>query len=296
MINCLFPKPDVRLACPPDSAGALDCDGDGHFGLEDVFCCARAMLGGGRPEPGTDSLRAEPGVALRFGLPREVGDGTLEVPLDLASLEGAHVAAARIDIAYPDARYEVVGVVFDPIASTWWRLVDSAPGRVRLALLDLSGLAYDPPAMAGHPGTALLRLRLRPGATAGGELSIAEHDFAAGDGVTITTPNADARLELGPIGRVALSAPRPNPFAASTTLALTLPVAGAVDVGVYNAAGRRVATLLRDSGAAAGVYMLGWNGTDEGGRRAVGGVYFVRVVTGAGDTARKLLFLPGTAR
>ena len=299
MVGCLSPPPNDPLVCPP--LQQLDCDASGTFDLDDVFCCGRAMLGSPDPnQPPPDSLRNAPEVALRFGMPRDVGGGQLEVPLSFAGLDVAGVAAARVELAYPDARYEVVGVTFDGPLAAWWTFHKVDGGRIRMALLDLSGLPERP----GVPddvrrsavASALVTLRLRPGASAGGELAVAGHDFAAGDGVTLSTPNAEARLELGASGRVFLSAPRPNPFGASTAFALTLPVAGPVDVGVFDVAGRRVATLLRESSAVAGVYALAWNGSDDARGQAVGGVYFVRVVTGAGEVSRKLLFLPGGTR
>ena len=278
----------------------LDCDSDQDFDLDDLFCCVRHMLGGdGGGDPPPDSLlREAPGITARFDLPRPATDGSIEVPLMLEGLAAAGVAAARLDVAYPDARYEVVGVSFEGLPTSWWTLHEAAPGRVRLALVNLAGnvpvpLAEVPPSLLG---SVVLRLRLKAGATAGGELAVAAHDFAAGDGITLVTPNAGARLAMGSVGRVALSAPRPNPFTATASFALTLPVAGPVDVGVFDVAGRRVATLLRESNAAAGVHTLTWNGAEAGGARAAGGVYFVRVVGAQGDTSRKLLFLPGSAR
>ena len=150
----------------------------------------------------------------------------------------------------------------------------------------------------GGETRAILRLRLRAGATPGGELSVAAHDFAAGDGVGLTTPNASPRLALAAdgTGGIALSAARPNPFTGSTAFALTVPTAGAIDVAVFAANGRRVATLLRESAAAAGVYDLAWDGRQDAGGRAPAGVYFVRVVGGAADASRKVLYLPGAAR
>jgi hypothetical protein len=300
MIGCLYPPPnaDPSLAC--NDSTALDCNASGGLDLDDVFCCARHMLGGDGPGPVPgDTTRAAPDVALRFGLPRDVGDGTIEVPLSFEGLEAAGVAAARVDLAYPDARYEVVEVTFDGPLADWWTFHKVDGSRLRLALLDLSGLP-DRPAVPSDVhaagASAHLTLRLRPGASPGGELVVSGHEFAADDGVILSTPNAETRLALGSSGLVLLSAARPNPFGAHTTFALTLPAAGPVDVGVFDVAGRRVATLLRESSAVAGVYTLGWNGTDDTRGRAVGGVYFVRVVTGAGEVSRKLLFLPGGTR
>jgi hypothetical protein len=95
--------------------------------------------------------------------------------------------------------------------------------------------------------------------------------------------------------RVTLSAARPNPFAAMTTFTLTLSTPGGVDIGVFDVAGRRVATLLREQ-ATAGIHAVSWNGEVQGGRRAPAGVYFVRVHTqGGGATSRKVLLVTAGA-
>lgn len=298
MINCLSPPSNARLACPVDSlAGTLDCDRNGTFDLDDVFCCVRSMLGGDGPPDSTGGLREAPEIAVRFGMPQQASDGTLEVPLRFGGWSA--VAAARLDIAYPDARYELLGVTFADTPASWWTMHDASSGHARLAILDLGALGgVGPVTLGGGETRALLRLRLRDGATAGGELSVASSDFAAGDGIGLTTPNASPRLALagGNGTGIALSAAWPNPFTGSTAFALTVPTAGALDVAVFAANGRRVATLLRESAATAGVYDLVWDGRQDAGGRAPAGVYFVRVVTGPADTSRKVLYLPGGAR
>lgn len=299
MVGCMQLSEPAACSVPFDR---LDCDGDQAFDLDDLFCCVRHMLGGdGGGEPPPDSLRREePGIMARFDLPRPAADGSIEVPLVLEGLAAAGVAAARLDVAYPDARYDVVGVSYPGLPSPWWTLHETAPGRVRVALINLSGTGDLPVPTADPPsslaGSIVLHLRLKAGATDGGELAVAAHDFAAADGIILVTPNAGARVAMASVGRVALSAPRPNPFAATASFALTLPVAGPVDVGVFDVAGRRVATLMRESNANAGVHTLTWNGAEAGGARAARGVYFVRVVGAQGDTSRKILFLPGGTR
>lgn len=295
MVYCLAPPENVRLMCP--DLNVLDCDGNGAFELGDVFCCARRMLGGTGGEPPPDSLRRDaPRITVGFGLPRSLEGGLLEVPVRFEGMAG--VAAARVDVAYPDARYEVVDVAFATAPPSWWTLHEVGAGRIGLAVLDLGGLGGTEPIPANAPesGVALLRLRLRPGATAGGEIALAAHDFATADGMALDTPNAEARLDLAALGRVALSPARPNPFGATTSFTLTLPEEGAVDAAVFDALGRRVATLMRETRAAAGVYTLRWDGAADDGTRAAGGVYFVRIAAAHGATAKKVLFLPGTAR
>ena len=283
--------------CPVDSlGGALDCDGDAVFDLDDVFCCVRSMLGGD-DSPDSTGTREVPEIAVRFGVPQPAEDGTLAVPLLLDGM--SIVAAARLDVAYPDARYELVDVTFADQPASWWTLHEGSAGHARLAILDLGALGGqdDLGSIRLHPGAprAILRLRLRDGAAPGGELAVASSDFAAADGVGLRTPNASPRLALAGGSGIALSAARPNPFGGATSIALTLPVAGPVDVAVFAASGRRVATLLREGAAPAGVYDLAWDGRMEAGGRAPAGVYFVRVVTGPAGASRKVLYLPGGA-
>ena len=298
MVNCLHPPSNVRLACTDSTGAVFDCDGDHDFDLADVFCCARRMLGGAPGGEGDSLRRDAPEIALRFGVPTAGTDGTLEVPLSFDGMAG--VAAGRFDVTYPDARYEVVDVTIAGAPASWWTIHDITPGRVGIALLDLAGMAgAGMGTTASEPiggAVATIRLRLRAGAAAGGELAVAAHDFAAADGYVLVTPNAAPRVALGSVGRVALSVAQPNPFGTSTSIALTLPEAGPADVAVFNAAGRRVATLLHAAHAAAGVYPLSWNGADDSGGRVAGGVYFVRVIGGTGNVSRKLLFLPGGVR
>jgi len=79
-------------------------------------------------------------------------------------------------------------------------------------------------------------------------------------------------------GDARLFMPRPNPFAASTRVQFLLAREEAVDVTVFDVAGRRVATLL-DGVRGAGTHVAAWHGTLDGGAPAPAGVYFVRLTT-----------------
>jgi hypothetical protein len=73
---------------------------------------------------------------------------------------------------------------------------------------------------------------------------------------------------------------RPNPFRGATTIRVELAAPGTVDLSVYDAAGRRVATLL-EGARAAGSHEAVWNGVALTGRRAPSGVYFARLRAGS---------------
>jgi hypothetical protein len=64
----------------------------------------------------------------------------------------------------------------------------------------------------------------------------------------------------------------------SSTVRLGIPIAGRVQVGVYDVAGRKV-RLLADRVFSAGEHTLTWDGADDDGRPVARGVYFVRSST-----------------
>lgn len=97
-------------------------------------------------------------------------------------------------------------------------------------------------------------------------------------------PDGDCALKitviaLAGVGRgVAQDAPMayPNPFRSGTTVRLTLPAAGPVQLAVHDLAGRKVRTL--GSGEwAAGAHEVRWDGLDESGAPVARGAYFVRL-------------------
>jgi len=68
----------------------------------------------------------------------------------------------------------------------------------------------------------------------------------------------------------------PNPFSASTVIAVTVPERGVYSVSIYNAQGMRVATLAQGM-MEKGTLPLSWNGTDERGVSLPSGTYFCRL-------------------
>jgi hypothetical protein len=86
---------------------------------------------------------------------------------------------------------------------------------------------------------------------------------------------------------VALSAPVPNPSRGRARLTLELAAPGRVEVGVFDASGRRVRTLVSGR-LEAGRHPIAWDGVDATGTSAPAGVYFVRA-TASDDTARQRL-------
>jgi hypothetical protein len=87
-----------------------------------------------------------------------------------------------------------------------------------------------------------------------------------------------------------LTAVFPNPFAAATRLAYTLPQGGRHRLDIYDVRGRRV-LVLSDGIQPAGRYAVGWDGRDERGHELPSGVYFFRLEAGDYVEARKVVLV-----
>jgi len=99
-------------------------------------------------------------------------------------------------------------------------------------------------------------------------------------GGTVDVPDAGAGVSL---------AVYPNPFNPRATLRLSAPAAGPARLDVFDAAGRRVRSLLAGD-VPAGSREVVWDGLDGAGRAAPAGVYFaVAEVAGGRSTARLTL-------
>jgi hypothetical protein len=83
----------------------------------------------------------------------------------------------------------------------------------------------------------------------------------------------------------------PNPFTARTRIDFDLPAGGAVQVGVFDATGRLVRTLLERVELPPGRHGLTWTGHDDFGRRLGAGVYFVRLRTGRETLVQRAILL-----
>ncbi len=83
----------------------------------------------------------------------------------------------------------------------------------------------------------------------------------------------------------------PNPFNPRTTLSYDVPREGRVDLSVYDAAGRRVRTLVAEGSHARGRFTVEWDGRDETGSQVAAGVYFARLSTAERAVSSKMVLL-----
>jgi uncharacterized membrane protein len=104
----------------------------------------------------------------------------------------------------------------------------------------------------------------------------------------ITLPSTlDAPRPVAAAG-LELAAPRPNPSAAVTRLDFTLPSASSAELSVFDAAGRRVATLVQGD-LPAGRHSASWDGHAAGGGQVAAGLYFARLATQQGTVSRRIV-------
>jgi subtilisin family serine protease len=94
-----------------------------------------------------------------------------------------------------------------------------------------------------------------------------------------------------PVQRFRLHPNRPNPFNPATRLRYDVPHRTRVALHVYDAAGRRVCTLVPPTVQPPGRYDVDWDGRDSSGRRVASGVYFARLEADGRVLARRPLTL-----
>jgi hypothetical protein len=94
-----------------------------------------------------------------------------------------------------------------------------------------------------------------------------------------------------PEGSVAMDRPTPNPFSSTMRFAYSIPSgAAAVDIGLFDLAGRRVRSLARGS-QVAGQYEVRWDGLGDDGKRVKPGVFFLRAEVGPARRVSRVVYL-----
>lgn len=82
----------------------------------------------------------------------------------------------------------------------------------------------------------------------------------------------------------------PNPFNPLTRIPIHLAGESHIELSVYDACGRRVRVLCRDT-LPAGPHTFLWDGKDARGRQAATGVYFLRLATDEGTSVKKMVLV-----
>ena len=286
MVHCV----NGEGPCPLDPAASFDCDGDGRFGLGDVLCCAIHVLHGPEcPECPPDSIRPEPALRASFGVPVRTARGA-DVPL---MLEGAgRIGAARLALGLPTDRFNLVGASLTSGGGEWLVLHEPVVGGASVAVIATGMVAASTTAAGAADRTLdlVLHLDLKPGASAGGEISLEGGEFSGPDGVMLRVDLGAPSQPLGGMAAFSMSPVRPNPSPGVVRFSITLEAPARLDVSVHDLAGRRVAELFHGD-QAAGTRDLVWDGRTPDGAPAREGVYFLRAAVGGRAVVKKLVLL-----
>jgi hypothetical protein len=194
----------------------------------------------------------------------------IELPVKVAS--NMNVAAMTLAFTYPQNL-----VTFEAVSSKASDIVSrNADGKVSIAWASLKALDL-------KADDAIVTLKFKPTEQfkAGSKIDV-QVDQSVSEIADITGKVINATLKLASVegfvpAEFALKQNYPNPFNPATTIRYELPVAGTVNLTVYNSLGEAVTTLVNEV-QEAGVYKLNWNAFD-----LASGIYFYRIDVKAGD-------------
>jgi hypothetical protein len=89
------------------------------------------------------------------------------------------------------------------------------------------------------------------------------------------------------VTRLSFAGASPNPAPGRTNLSFALPMAGPVQLEVFDLRGRRVRTLI-DGEMSAGSHQIDWDGRDQRGQTAASGTYYLRLVAAGEQRAKRV--------
>jgi hypothetical protein len=166
-----------------------------------------------------------------------------------------------------------------------WDVLERGSGTLSAGPADISNALSTGPYSVPPGGRALVVYALLAGSDLADLQANADRaqEFYSDSLLTDTSEIPGARLPV-----LSLGAPVPNPFNPMTRISLDVRAARSVDVGVYDARGRRLRTLVAGT-RAPGRYVLEWDGADESGTRVASGVYFARLRSGELRQVRRLV-------
>lgn len=158
------------------------------------------------------------------------------------------------------------------IANLVFEVVDPTVTEIRLEKDVAAGPAHDL--------VFVYNTRSNPGQIA---LDEARPDF---DAISVALSGAAGALPTS----YSLDQNYPNPFNPTTQVPFALPVAGHVELTVFNVLGQKVTTLVNGE-YPAGNHVVEWDGHDADGQQVSSGVYFYRIASNNFTDAKKMMLL-----
>lgn len=203
---------------------------------------------------------------------------------------------------------ETVSIVTNPGTNPWWVSVHVRHHRYGIAALEYLGSAgyvavprtgwnaFQSADAPGIPVPLASPFSVRVTDVHGQQLEITglntsgDQEFDSGQQFPVCQDFTSGAPLPAAAGAVLLP-PSPNPFNPRTTVAFELPARGPATLRVFDAAGRAVATLLEARVLEAGRHALAWDGRNDTGRPAPGGLYLLRLEAAGGVQVRKAALL-----
>lgn len=142
-------------------------------------------------------------------------------------------------------------------------------------------------------------------AVGGGTITSAHHSMTTTIGQPLASTSRSASYEISggmwpilasgpdcfncpPVTQLSLGVNVPNPFSQATTISFALPKEEHVTVQVFDALGRRVASVA-DALFPPGSHSLRWSGAGDSGVRLASGVYLIRLTANGGSRTRRVV-------
>lgn len=116
-------------------------------------------------------------------------------------------------------------------------------------------------------------------------------DFSGNESELASTANNVSGVEVtNPLG-IGFLGNWPNPFNPQTTIAFDMTSERAVNLRIYDVAGRLVNSLLDDEMVTSGRNEIVWRGRDMDGKTAPAGVYFYRLEAGSYSETKRMVLV-----
>jgi hypothetical protein len=225
--------------------------------------------------------------------------------MTLNSILNASLPNGRIELGFKDpwTGLESAGE-FDPESGMVYNLGGAGGGRTAYVGVLLVVSAKEPEIAAGGPGEPILDwvpsgeppwylpIQLPTVGTWFFHMVLVNNlgNAARTSYVVVREPTGAAPGQTAAPLAFALEAAAPNPFRYRTELTYAVPRESQVSLIIYDAAGRKVRTLV-DGEIAAGVHRVSWDGIDGRSRAAAAGIYFAKMRAGSWTQTRAITLL-----
>lgn len=288
MIQCIM-CPIPEGCCSPEETRRGDCNGDGVLNVTDVICCIGHILdpGGTRWEYSGEPQGDE--QAPTVGLSSDViweGGGLVTVPLEVSS--SLDYGGVELRLSYDPTALVVENVVPAECAEGAELFYSASDGTLSMMLVAMG----NEPISRGEGRLASVSFRtLAGGSSVGTTVSLVGVTGASAGAERLNFATDVESVELSPpsIPAAALAS-RPNPFANSAEISLSLvfPLHGSLNV--FDASGRMVRCVF-EGRLPAGLSRFEWDGKDFRGQKVPSGVYFLKFEGGEKSLTRKVVLL-----